>query len=222
MKILLIRLRLIGDVVFTTPIPRGLKREFPGAHISYLVEEAAAPVVAGNPHIDELIVVPRTRGWRRMRDDLRLARRLRRARFDLVLDLHGGPRSSWLSRATGAPQRIGYDVQGRGWLYTTAVGRPRELRARHSVANQWDLLGAIRGWRGGEADPARDAVEMPVDAAADARVERRLREAGVTADARSRRRARQRGQPVPPLAGAGVHDAARRAGAGRSRVGGSS
>lgn len=181
MKILLIRLRLIGDVVFTTPIPRGLKREFPGAHISYLVEEAAAPVVAGNPHIDELIVVPRARGWRRMRDDLRLARRLRRARFDLVLDLHGGPRSSWLSRATGAPQRIGYDVQGRGWLYTAAVGRPRELRARHSVANQWDLLGAIRGWRGGDADPARDAVEMPVDAAADARVERRLREADIIA-----------------------------------------
>src|SRR5215217_4655001 len=53
-KILLIRLRLIGDVVFTTPIPRALKRVFPDAKISYLVEEPAAPVLAGKPLIDEL------------------------------------------------------------------------------------------------------------------------------------------------------------------------
>ena len=56
MNILLIRLRLIGDVVFTTPIPRALKRAFPAARITYLVEPAAAPVVSGNPHLDEVIV----------------------------------------------------------------------------------------------------------------------------------------------------------------------
>ena len=44
MKILLIRLRLIGDVVFTTPIPRALKRVFPAAHLAYVVEPAAAPL----------------------------------------------------------------------------------------------------------------------------------------------------------------------------------
>src|SRR5690349_581921 len=99
MKILLIRLRLIGDVVFTTPIPRALKRVFPGAAIDYLVEEAAAPVVAGQRSIDELIVIRRTRGVRRVLDDLALASRLRRKRYDLVIDLHGGPRSSWLTAA---------------------------------------------------------------------------------------------------------------------------
>lgn len=180
MNILLIRLRLIGDVVFTTPIPRALKRAFPSARISYLVEEAAAPVVSRNPHIDELIVVRRTRGVARLVDDLRLAARLRRARFDAVIDLHGGPRSSWLAFATRARQRIGYRVQGRSWMYTKAVGRPRELRARHSVVNQWDLLGALRDWPGDTADPLRDPVDMPLDPAAERSVERRLRAAGVT------------------------------------------
>ena len=105
MNILLIRLRLIGDVVFTTPIPRALKRAFPAARITYLVEPAAAPVVSGNPHLDEVIVAPTGRqGWRGSRFDLRLARRLRRARYDLVIDLHGGPRSAWLALATGAPR----------------------------------------------------------------------------------------------------------------------
>jgi lipopolysaccharide heptosyltransferase II len=179
MKVLLIRLRLIGDVVFTTPIPRAIKRVFPGAHLSYLVEEAAAPVIAHNPHIDERIVIRRGRGWQRIGDDLRLARRLRRARYDLVIDLHGGPRSSVLTWATGAPQRIGYDVQGRGWMYTRTVRRPRELRPRHSVMNQWDLLEAIAGWPVEAADPARDAVEMPEDPRAAQSIERRLAEAGI-------------------------------------------
>jgi heptosyltransferase I len=189
-KILLMRLRLIGDVVFTTPIPRALKRRWPGAKISYLVEEAAAPVLAGNQLIDELIVVERRRGLRRIIDDVALAARLRRDRYDIVLDLHGGPRSSWLTLASGAAQRIGYAVRGRSWMYTTTVARPRELRARHSVVNQWDLLRAIHttpndapdhaAWA--EADRTADAVEMPLDRQADARIERRLRDAGVGED----------------------------------------
>ena len=179
MRILLIRLRLIGDVVFTTPLPRALKRAFPDARLTYLVEREAAPVVQGNPHLDEVIVIDRTRGWRRIREDIGLARRLRAARFDAVLDLHGGPRSSWLARATGAPQRIGYDIQGRSWMYTRTVHRPRELRPRHSVVNQWDLLSAIEGWTGAVPDPVRDAVEMPVDRSTDARIASRLRALGV-------------------------------------------
>lgn len=175
MKILLIRLRLIGDVVFTTPVLRALKRQFPRARLSYLVEREAAAVVKNHPDIDELIIVSRRRGVRRVLDDLRLARQLRRARFDLVIDLHGGPRSSWLARATGATQRIGYDVTGRSWLYTRTVARPRELRPRHSVVNQWDLLSAIEGWSAPAPDPAVDSVSMASDAAADTTIERRLR-----------------------------------------------
>ena len=174
MKILLIRLRLIGDVVFTTPILRALKRAFPAARLTYIVEREAEPVVRGNPHIDELIVVPRTRGARRLIDDVQLARRLRAERFDIVIDLHGGPRSSWLTRATGARQRIGYNVEGRSWLYTRVVHRARELRPRHSVENQWDLLEAIEGWRPTPPDRAADAVEMAADPEVAARVDQRL------------------------------------------------
>jgi lipopolysaccharide heptosyltransferase II len=179
LNILLVRLRLIGDVVFTTPLFAALKRAFPGSRISYLVERESAAVVRGNPHLDDVIVVERTRGVRRVMDDLRLARRLRSARYDVVLDLHGGPRSAWLAFTTGAPQRIGYDISGRTWMYTRTVHRPRELRPRHSVSNQWDLLQAIEGWPGGAADPDVNPVEMPLDAAVDARIAEELRAAGV-------------------------------------------
>jgi lipopolysaccharide heptosyltransferase II len=181
-RILLIRLRLIGDVVFTTPLIGALRRAYPRARLTYLVEPAAAPIVGRNPHLDEVIVAPRRRGLRRIADDLRLARRLRRARFDLAIDLHGGPRSAWLAWASGARTRIGYDISGRQWMYTRRVARARDLRPRHSVRNQWDLLEAIPGWPGGAADPERDRIEIALEPEADARMAERLRRAGVAPD----------------------------------------
>src|SRR5689334_19801189 len=115
------RLRLIGDVVFTTPAIGALRRKFPQSRITYLVEAPAEPVVRHHPDLDEIIVVERPRGLARLRYDLALARRLRAQHFDLVIDFHGGPRSGLLTWATGATQRIGYDLPGRGWSYTTRV-----------------------------------------------------------------------------------------------------
>src|SRR5215217_3247644 len=177
MNILLIRLRLVGDVVFTTPAIRALRRRFPGARLTYLVERAAAPIVVGNPHLDEVLVIDRTRGWRRVRDDLRLARRLRTRRFDLVIDFHGGPRSSWVTWVTGAPRRIGYTIAGRSWVYTDRVDRPRELRPRHSVENQFDLLAPLGIPPLDRFDSPAEMVETPD---ARRRTDAALATAGVT------------------------------------------
>jgi predicted lipopolysaccharide heptosyltransferase III len=175
-KILLVRLRLIGDVVFTTPLIRALRRRYPDTRLAYAVEPAAAPVLHGNPHLDELLVLPRRRGALRAWDDLAAARRLRSRRFDVVIDLHGGPRGSWLTWTTGAPMRIGYQAAGRSWMYTHTVPRTADGLSRHAVANQWDLLAPL----GIELpDPARDPVEMASDPEAAARVDRILSDAGV-------------------------------------------
>ena len=70
MRILLVRLRQIGDVVFTTPAIHGLRERFPDAHLTYIVEPAAAPVVAGNPHLNEVIVTGGRSGLAGLRDDI--------------------------------------------------------------------------------------------------------------------------------------------------------
>lgn len=175
-------MRLIGDVVFTTPALRAIKRHLPDARLTYLVESEAAPVLAGNPSLNRLMVVDRSRGVGRVASDVALARALRAARFDLAIDFHGGPRSSALVWASRAPRRIGYVIPGRSWMYTDRVARPRELRARHSVLNQWDLLAPLGGPFTRPPDPVTDAVEMPEDAAAGARVDARLADAGVRPD----------------------------------------
>jgi ADP-heptose:LPS heptosyltransferase len=178
LNILLVRLRLIGDVVFTTPAIRALRRHYPDARLTYIVEEEAEPVVRHNPHLDAVIVARSPHAPGRLRADIALVRRLRRERFDLAIDFHGGPRSSMLTWLSGAPTRIGYEVAGRSWMYTTRVPRPRTLRPRHSVVSQWDVLLPL-GIAPPDADV--DATEMPNDPAAAAAVARRLAGAGIGA-----------------------------------------
>lgn len=177
-RILLIRLREIGDVVFTTPAIGAVRQHFPQAHISYVVEPLAAPVVQRNPHLNEVIVVPKRAGVRGAVDDMRVIKALRAARYDLVVDFHSGPRSSLMAWLSGAPVRVGYDVPGRGWMYTKRVARPRDIRPRHAVENQFDLLNALGI---PTPDPTYSPAEMIVETAASAAVEERLASIGVRA-----------------------------------------
>jgi len=180
LRILLVRLRLIGDVVFTTPLLRALRRRFPDARLDYVVEPLAADIVTGNPHLNDVIVAEAPHAPGRWRHDLALIRRLRSTRYDVAIDLHGGPRAALLALGSGAPRRIGYAMAGRTWVYTDVVPRPSGLEPRHAVQNQWDLIAPL----GVPApDPARDAVEMAPDAGADARVAARLAELGLRPEA---------------------------------------
>ncbi|MCC7008761.1 MAG: glycosyltransferase family 9 protein [Acidobacteria bacterium] len=181
MTILLVRPRLIGDVILTTPAVRAIRRRYPDARLLYLVEALAAPVIEANPHVDDVITLPYRRGWQRVKDDVVMALDLRSRRIDVAIDFHGGPRSGWLTWASRAPTRIGYDVAGRGWMYTRTVPRGPVATPRHSVLNQWDLLIALD--RGFETLPTPDVdrVEMPVTASALCAIDRRLADAGLTA-----------------------------------------
>ncbi|MGH9386893.1 MAG: glycosyltransferase family 9 protein [Vicinamibacterales bacterium] len=165
-------------MVFTTPAIGALRRHFPHAHLTYVVEPAALPVVEHHPDLNEVIVAERRHGvLARLRYDLSLARRLRAARFDLAIDFHGGPRSALLILASGARTRIGYDLPGRRWCYTMRAPWSRSLvPPRHSVLNQWDLIELAGVKPGG---PISDPVRMVVDREAASRVSLRLREAGI-------------------------------------------
>lgn len=166
--------------MFTTPAVHALRRHLPGATLHYLVEASAAPVVRHSPDLDEVIEVARPRGLARWRYDLALARRLRRTRYDVAIDFHGGPRSAWLVRASGAPTRIGYDIPMRRWCYTTRVPwHPDLVPPRHSVVNQWDLVSPL-GLR--PPSPSDDPVRMTPGASAVAAATARLAAAGVTAE----------------------------------------
>ncbi len=70
----MIRPRFLGDVCLTLPALDAIRAAQPGARIAYVTEAANAPLLDGDPRIDELIVVPRSP---RFADTMALARRLR-------------------------------------------------------------------------------------------------------------------------------------------------
>ena len=118
MKIAIVKLSSLGDVIHALPVAHALRRHFPTAHVSWIVEARESEVLKGHPDLDSVIPVD-TRRWRRLlwsfqgarevRGKLsRLARRVRDIRFDVAIDLQGLMKSGFLAAYTGAPVRIGF------------------------------------------------------------------------------------------------------------------
>ena len=121
MKILVIRLKQIGDALLSRPVCASLRRTFPEARIDYLVYEHIAPLFDNDPAIDHVsIITPRQRAnqWLYFRKVLAL----RAEGYDMVIDLHNAPVTVFTTLMTGAPAQIGFDKgKWRSRLYKTAV-----------------------------------------------------------------------------------------------------
>jgi heptosyltransferase-3 len=105
-RIAVFKMRNIGDVLMITPLLRALRETFPQARITAVVNSGTEAMLAGNPHIDEVLVYRRS-PLGGLRDEFRLVRELRRRRFDLTIGLTEGDRTAWYSLLCGAPRRIG-------------------------------------------------------------------------------------------------------------------
>lgn len=131
-RILLTRLKFIGDIVLTTPLIQTLRESFPAAYIAYLGDSEAVSLLEGNPYLNEIFPLDFSKRGTLQRTQLFY--RLNRRHFDLVIDLFCNPRSALLSFATRAPVRVGGDLPGRGKLYTIRIkddGTPKSAIAFH-------------------------------------------------------------------------------------------
>ncbi len=114
-NVLVIQLGDIGDVVLAAPAFRAVGETFPGARVTALVRKGCASLLSAEPYLHEVLESARDRGRLSEigRDNLSLVRRLRRARYDVVIDLRTGDRGAILSFLTGAPERIGRYEAGK-------------------------------------------------------------------------------------------------------------
>jgi heptosyltransferase I len=106
MRALVIRFGALGDVLHTTPTLAALAAA--GYEVDYLTDPGAAPLLEGRADVRRVVRYERRAGDRGPAGFLRLARRLRAARYDLVADLQANARSFWLSLAAGARRRVRY------------------------------------------------------------------------------------------------------------------
>ncbi|MCA1630406.1 MAG: glycosyltransferase family 9 protein [Acidobacteria bacterium] len=174
-RVLVVRLRSIGDTVLATPSLVALRRFLPAARIDLLLEDWVAPLVAGLDLVDNVVTVER--GSTRAR--LAIARELRAARYDVAYNLHGGTTAALLTRATGARHRVGYATYPYARLHNHAAPPSSELWRRektHSAEQQLALL----GWTGVPVSD-RPRARLVVNSETDARVAARLRDSGLDA-----------------------------------------
>jgi ADP-heptose:LPS heptosyltransferase len=166
-RILVVKLRSIGDTVLSTPSLIALRRAAPDARIDVLLEDWVAPVLDGADFVDNVITVGRSAAER-----LRVALALRRTAYDVAFNLHGGTTATFFVAASGAKHRIGYSYYRYGFLYTRLLSSSSDFWKRektHSAEQQLALLGFV-GIPVEDAPKTRLAVTREAAESADRRV----------------------------------------------------
>ena len=169
-RVLVVRLRSIGDTVLATPSFYALRRFLPEAQIDVLLEDWVAPVLDGCRDVDHVIKIQRKSSSAR----LHIMRKLRAARYDVAFNLHGGSTATLLPWASGAKHRVGYTSYQYSRLHNH-IAPPASLLWRqektHSVEQQLGLL----GWTGVPVSD-RPPTRLTVTPEATHSINRRLHE----------------------------------------------
>jgi heptosyltransferase III len=166
-RVLVVKIKYIGDVLLCTPVFRGLREAFPEATLTALVASGTEDVLLHHRDVDEVLTVDRVgaRSGRQSRwrtEDFRLVRLLRERGFDLAIDLTDGDRAAFLTWASGARLRVGFNRERRfrGWAYHRVV--PIWSGLRHRVEADLEALRTL----GLAVRPVAPTLDVPPEAEA--------------------------------------------------------
>lgn len=119
MKILIIKLSAIGDVIHTLPALNALRKFYPAAQITWIIEQAAFPLIIGHPSIDRIILSQRKK-WKKdlfdpltrkkaLKEIYKFIKEIRDTRYDIVIDFHQLIKSGLLVWLAKGDRKIGFD-----------------------------------------------------------------------------------------------------------------
>ncbi len=140
-RVLIVRLRSIGDTVLATPSLIALRRFLPAAQIDILLEDWVAPLLDGFDAVDNVLTVGKGSTNR-----VKTAWQLRRNKYDVAVNLHGGTTGTFFTFASGAKHRIGYTEYQYNFLYNHLLSSAADFwrqKATHSAEQQLALLGFV-------------------------------------------------------------------------------
>jgi heptosyltransferase-1 len=136
-KILIVKPSSLGDVVHSLPFLNAIKERFPTAEIHWVIAKGLEDLLTGHPMVNKIWVIHKDT-WKKLshiRSSLHeirvLLRKLKKGKYDIVVDLQGLLRSGIITRATGAPVRIGFKEarEGSRFFYTHMVKGGRDIHA---------------------------------------------------------------------------------------------
>jgi len=136
-KILIIKPSSLGDVVHSLPFLNSVRKCFPQAEIHWIIARGLEGLLEGHPMVNKLWIINKD-GWKKIKNvkgtvsELNtLFKKLKREKFDIVVDLQGLLRSGVLTAATSAPVRVGFSEarEGSRFFYTHKIKGGRDIHA---------------------------------------------------------------------------------------------
>lgn len=148
MNILIVRIDHLGDVLLSAGVPKMIKEHYPEARLTFLTSSWAAPLLEGNPFIDQVLTYDapwfvQKRYERKVSGHgfFETARLLRKKRFDLGIGLRGDIRENFLLWLSGVSERIGYGITGGGFFLTKEVHYRERIHEKDRLVNLLRPLG---------------------------------------------------------------------------------
>lgn len=177
-RLLLIRLRSLGDSILTLPLVEALHHWRPELELHILTEAPFAPVFSAHPAVHKTLVLkPRTKptrmGWTRWK----ALREIRGQNYAAALNLHGGMTSLFFTLASGARFRIGRVGYRLPRAYNVLIPPSRDVWNRsdlHTVEHQLTILRWLN-----LPIPDNAVGTLYVERAAQDRIQARLRAGGI-------------------------------------------
>jgi heptosyltransferase-3 len=106
-KVMVLDLGFLGDTVHLLPALWMVRRAYPEAELHATVASHITSLMSCTPWVDRVWGYMRYPRHATLRENFDMVRRLRHEKFDVLINLHGSDRSSWLTFFSGAPERLG-------------------------------------------------------------------------------------------------------------------
>jgi heptosyltransferase-2 len=143
LKFLVIQTASLGDVILSTPVLEKLHHYYPDASIDLLVKRGNEDLFRGHPFLRSVIVWNKSRG--KYHGLLSLRRRLRKERYDHLINIQRFASSGFLTAFSGAGHTIGFDKNPFSWLFNTKVKHRIGERGIHETQRNLSLVDSITG-----------------------------------------------------------------------------
>jgi ADP-heptose:LPS heptosyltransferase len=108
MKILVIRFSSMGDIIYTTPVVRCLKKQIPGAEVHFITKPAFKYIYDNNPYVDKLLLLKPS-----LADTIA---EIKAEGYDHIVDLHNNLRTAIIKLRTGIKSSTYKKQTVRKWL----------------------------------------------------------------------------------------------------------
>ena len=169
-SILVVQLKRLGDVILTTPALNALRKIYPEAQITLLIDHHSAELAPAIADVNEVLIYNKSASFNLWLD-------LVRRGFDLCLDFTGNDRSALVSFLSKAAQRVGFSFVAkraiRSWVYTRLV--QSTVREKHTVDHYIDLVRSL-----GDSGSATGRVSLRLPDSVERSAETLRREIGLS------------------------------------------